>query len=108
MAFDFDPFSHLDMDFNGLVDESDLQMYELNNGNTFSLIDLNHDSFMDQYQMDLNNDLQIDSYQVDLNHNDIIDKYEFNHMGTSFNYDLNHDGRVDELDSALATAIFPK
>jgi hypothetical protein len=108
MAFDFDPFSHLDMDFNGMVDESDLQMYELSNGHTFSLIDFNHDSFIDQYQMDLNNDLQIDSYQADLNHNGVIDKYEFNYIGTSFNYDLNHDASVDELDRALAATLFPK
>ncbi|MEH7223208.1 hypothetical protein V7112_05275 [Bacillus sp. JJ1566] len=109
MAFDFDPFSHLDMNFDQIVDASDLQMYEFVNGNGFDLLDLNHDTLLDQYQLDLNLDNQLDSYQADLNGNSILDKYEFQNMGmTDFNYDLNHDGTVDELDKALATTLFPK
>jgi hypothetical protein len=108
LAFDFDPFSHLDMNFDQTVDGTDLQMYEFANGNGFDLLDLNHDSLLDQYQVDLNLDNQIDTFQADLNGNSIIDHYEFNNLGTNFNYDLNHDHRVDDLDRALATNLFPK
>ena len=108
MAFDFDPFSHLDMNFDQTVDGTDLQMYEFANGNGFDLLDLNHDAMLDQFQIDLNLDNQIDSFQADLNGNTMIDQFEFNYMGTIFNYDLNNDGKIDELDSALATNLFPK
>lgn len=108
MAFDFDPFSHLDMNFDQVVDAQDLSMYELQQGNGMDLLDLNHDSFIDQHQLDLNNDVHIDSFQPDLNGNTTLDQYEFNHIGTTFNYDLNHDDKVDEMDMALATVLFPK
>lgn len=108
MVFDLDPFSHLDMNFDQIVDSSDLKLHELNNGNGFDLLDLNHDLLLDQYQLDMNLDNQIDSFQADLNGNNIIDKYEFNNMGTTFNYDINNDNKVDEMDMALATSLFPK
>ena len=93
MDFDFDPFSHLDMNFDQIVDANDLQMYEFTNGNGFDLLDLNHDTLLDQYQHDLDFDHQMDSFQADLNGNTMLDKYEFNYIGTTFNYDINHDGR---------------
>ncbi|WP_156290591.1 hypothetical protein [Oceanobacillus salinisoli] len=108
MTFDFDPFSHLDMNFDQVVDATDLEIYELSNENGMDLLDLNHDMAMDQFQSDLNSDGHIDTFQADLNGNGILDQFEFNHMGTNFEYDLNHDDRIDELDMALATTLFPK
>jgi hypothetical protein len=108
MDLDFDPFSNLEMDFDHVVDAHDIQMYEFTNGHGFDLLDLNHDHLLDQYQVDLNLDHQIDAYQADLNGNHILDKYEFNHFGTTLNYDINGDNQVDELDMALATTLFPK
>jgi hypothetical protein len=108
MAFDFDPFSHLDLNFDQMVDANDLQMYEFTHGNGFDLLDLNHDNLLDQYQIDLNFDNQIDSFQADLNGNTLIDKYEFNNLGTTLNYDIDQNGKVDEMDMALATNLFPK
>lgn len=108
MALDFDPFSQLDMNFDNIVDESDLKVYELQQGHGIGLEDLSHDLIMDQFQSDLNQDFLIDNFQLDINHNSIIDKYESHYFGASFQYDINGDGKVDHLDRALAMELFPK
>lgn len=108
MAFDFDPFSHLDMNFDQVVDASDLKLYELSNGNGMDLLDLNHDMLLDQFQSDLNSDGEIDVFQADLNGNGVLDKFEFNHMNTTLEYDINDDNQIDELDKALATILISK
>jgi hypothetical protein len=49
-----------------------------------------------------------DHFQVDLSHNHIMDKYELQPLGAKFQYDINGDGKIDEMDSALASYLLPK
>ncbi|WP_416729759.1 hypothetical protein [Fictibacillus sp. JL2B1089] len=108
MAFDFDPFSHLDINHDQIVDAQDLKMYELTNGNGLGILDLNHDFLADKFQSDLNMDGHSDTFQSDLNNNTIIDQFEFNQMGTLFHYDINHDDKIDDMDKALAITFLSK
>jgi hypothetical protein len=107
MAFDFDPFSHLDIDFNGIVSENDLEFFELQHGHSPILNDLNHDTIPDfLQQLDINIDGILDKFQVDIDNNSVIDKFEETQMGTKLIYDLNGDGKVDYIDEALARILF--
>jgi hypothetical protein len=108
MALDFDHFIHLDLNFDGIVDAHELQMYELTHHGDYSLHDLNHDGMMDQFQTDLNHDGFMDQFQVDADHNGIMDKFENNIMGTKLQYDVNHDGHIDSLDLALGKQLFSR
>lgn len=106
MAFDIDPFSALDMDFNGEVDAADLKLYELTNHGTYDLNDLDHDMVLDKFDNDLNNDNFIDDFQADLNQNNVIDQFEQNTGLTSFNFDANQDGKIDHIDQALGKSLY--
>lgn len=106
MAFDIDPFSTLDMNFDGGVDASDLQQYELINQGTYGLDDIDHDLIMDTVDNDLNNDNFPDEFQVDLDNNNVIDQFEQSTGATSFNYDANQDGKIDHIDQALGKSIY--
>lgn len=109
MPIDIDPFSDLDMNHDLQIDSSDLQMYELAEHGTYSISDVDHDFVMDRFDSDLNNDNDIDQFQADLDNNTVIDKFDTDLSqfgGTEWNYDLNNDGVVDELDRALARAIY--
>ncbi|EDL63064.1 hypothetical protein [Bacillus sp. SG-1] len=106
MPIDFDPFDTLDLNHDMQVDASDLRAYEFAEHGTYSLNDLDHDMIMDQFDTDLNNDLRMDETQTDLNSNMIMDQYEVSHGPTSFQYDLNHDNRIDALDAALAKSMY--
>lgn len=109
MAFDFDPFFHLDVDFNGIVDDGDLKIFELQQGHPPFLNDLNHDTIPDFLQKhDINIDGFLDEFQVDIDNNSVIDKFEETQIGTKLAYDLNGDGKVDYLDEALARILFSK
>ncbi|PEQ88000.1 hypothetical protein CN481_20195 [Bacillus sp. AFS006103] len=109
MPIDWDPFHDLDLNFDHHVDAHDLQMYELAHNGDFTLHDLNHDHIMDQFQNDLNHDLQLDQFQADLDHNTVIDRFETQLPGaTTFDYDINGDGHVDFMDTALAKNIYGK
>jgi len=108
MPFDFDPFAHLDINVDSIIDENDLKMWEVQHGDPPALHDLNHDGIPDKIQPDLSGDGISDKIQIDINQNSVIDKFEKNYMGTKFAYDLNADGTVDHLDEALARVLFPK
>lgn len=100
--FDFDPFSHLDMNGDLEIDEQDLKLHELQEGYGYSIDDLNHDGVFDKFQNDLNSNFTIDNFEVDFDQNTVIDKYETFHTGSDFKVDLNNDGSVDETDAAMA------
>ncbi|XKE94009.1 hypothetical protein LG326_12630 [Metaplanococcus flavidus] len=106
MAFDMDPFSTLDVNFDTGVDAVDLQTYELTNHGTYGLDDIDHDMVLDKIDNDLNNDNFADEFQTDLNNNNVIDKFEQNMGMTSLNYDVNQDGDIDYIDQALAKSIY--
>lgn len=106
MAFDMDPFSTLDINFDAKVDANDLQSYELINHGNYGLDDVDHDLIMDKIDNDLNNDNFADEFQSDLNNNNVIDKFEQDIGMTSFDYDANQDGKIDYIDQALVKSIY--
>lgn len=108
MAFDFDAIDHLDTNFDGIVTEQDINQYGLMNGQTFLALDMNQDMIFDQYQFDLNENMQLDHLEFDINNNKLIDSIEFQQLNTMMQHDVNHDGRFDAADVALANVLLPK
>lgn len=108
MAFDFDSLSYLDLDADGLVTEQDINHYGLANGEMFYAMEVSQDMLFDRHSLDFNGNMIVDRYESDFNQNQVIDTIEFKHINTTMNYDLNIDGRIDEIDAALATVLFQK
>ena len=106
MPIEFNPLDVLDMNYDMQVDASDLQSYELAHHGTYGIDDLDHDFVNDRFDNDLNNDSFIDQFQVDLNNNNMIDQFENNFGLTKMNYDINGDGNIDYIDTALAQNLY--
>lgn len=108
MAFDFDPFSHLDLNADLEIYEHELKMHHLQEGHGYSIDDLNNDNINDKFQNSLNGNLIPDQFEVDLDKNAVIDQFETLNMGAKLTEDISGDGNVDEADEAVARYLFPK
>ncbi|MGG7622207.1 hypothetical protein [Bacillus coreaensis] len=111
MAFDFDPFTSIELDINkdGVIDGDDIKLLKLQNGLSPDMNDLNNDNMLDQFQkLDFNTDGYMDKFQADLNGNTVIDKFEKQLFGPEMNMDINGDGRIDVLDEILIKEIYAK
>lgn len=109
MPLDFDILADLDLDHDGLVDESDIKLFELKEGHGFQSSDLNHDNIPDDFQNSLNGNAIPDQFEVDLDSNKVLDMHENQlFFETKIGHDINGDGKIDNTDYVLAKYLFNK